>query len=172
MNYQRTSGFQSEAPESENNGLKATLQRLHVALDPHNPAADIHHARTIVDSLIDLTQEGAALANEPAEVAWVGRKQLILQALVRNAGKICSKRELADLCHVSAKSTRVIKVYICQIRAALAPHGLADAIETVWGVGYLIQPSDARKIRSLIRQQTAAASALPSAGNGSANSYN
>lgn len=172
MNYQIPGRFQPEAPDSDNEVLKATLRRLHLALDPHNPAPDIHHARAIVDSLIGLTHAPDIPVYEPAEVYRSGRRHLILQALLRSAGKVCSKRELADLCHVSTNSTRVIKVYVCQIRAALAAHGLGEAIETIWGVGYMIRPSDARKIRDLIRRQNMVAAAAsvaagPAPGNAS-----
>lgn len=173
MNYQIPRSFQSEASEGDNEILKATLRRLHLALDPHNPASDIHHARSIVDSLIDLTHGSADIpVYEHTDLYRSGRKHLILQALLRNAGTACSKRELADICHVGTNSTRVIKVYVCQIRAALAEQGLAEAIETVWGVGYMIHPPEARKIRDLIRRQNLVTAASAAARQNEDGTYN
>jgi len=175
MNYQAPGNFLPQAPEDRGDIFKATLRRLHLALDPHNPAPDIRHARNIVTSLINLTHGKTDIPiYEAGDLYRSGRKHLILQALLRNSGNVCSKRELADLCRVSSNSTRVIKVYVCQIRAELAAHGLVDVIETVWGSGYMIRSRHAQQIRRLIQQQTMIdeATAIAAADQGEADAYN
>jgi len=156
MNYQTSGNLSSvDAPAEDTDPLQATLHRLHAALDPGNPALDLGRARAMIGSLIDLTRRDDELpVFEPADLYRSGRKHLILKALLRKAGNVCSKDELAELCRVSTNSTRVIKVYVCQIRAQLAEQGLVDVIETVWGIGYRISIRDAREIRRLVRQQT------------------
>lgn len=159
MNHQ-TAHVPPEAFARDGELLKSTLRRLQEELDPGNPAPDLGFARTMVGSLIDLASANDdILLPERDDLYRAGRKHLILQALLRNAGNVCTKNELADLCRVSTNSTRVIKVYVCQIRAQLADHGLTDVIETVWGIGYRVRPRDARDIRRLIRQESSAAAA-------------
>jgi DNA-binding response OmpR family regulator len=80
-----------------------------------------------------------------------GRKRVLLDALIKRAGDICSLGFLAEAIGVRAHSNKVVKVYVCQVRAELARHGLPDAIQNVWGMGYLIAASDARRVRRLMR---------------------
>lgn len=155
MNYQTARTIPIDALTEDGDPLRATLQRLQAVLDPANAALDLGRARDMVGSLIDLTRRNEQMPIfEPADLYRSGRKHLILKALLRKAGSVCTKDELAELCRASTNSTRVIKVYVCQIRAQLADEGLADVIETVWGIGYRISIRDAREIRRLIRQQT------------------
>jgi|GEM_PF-3608286 DNA-binding winged helix-turn-helix (wHTH) protein len=155
MNYQAASSFSSESLTHGGDIVKTTLRRLHDVLDPGNAALDLGSARAMVDSLIALTSANDDIpAPEAEDIYRSGRKHLILQALLRKAGDVCSKLELADLCRVSTNSTSVIKVYVCQIRAKLAEEGLVDVIETIWGIGYRIRLRDAREIRRLIRKHT------------------
>lgn len=155
MNYQMARTIPIDALTEDGDPLRATLQRLQAVLDPDNAALDLGRARAMVGSLIDLTRRNEQMPIfEPADLYRSGRKHLILKALLRKAGSVCTKDELAELCRASTNSTRVIKVYVCQIRAQLADEGLADVIETVWGIGYRISIRDAREIRRLIRQQT------------------
>lgn len=53
---------------------------------------------------------------------------------------------------------KMVDVLICHLRKKLKPHGVA--IETVWGIGYLISPTERDKAVRLLEDYSAAAPAL------------
>lgn len=66
------------------------------------------------------------------------KEYLLLEFLVLKRGSAVSKT--ACMAHLYGTDdypeAKTIDVVLCRLRKRLAPHGLADAIESVWGFGY------------------------------------
>ncbi len=130
--------------------LRARLADLCGELRSASLEPDVARVQRVVDQLIALAGVDEPAGPQPL-LRLDGRRRVLLEALVKRAGDVCSLGFLAEAIGVRARSTKVVKVYVCQVRAELARHGLPDAIENVWGMGYLIAASDARRVRRLMR---------------------
>ena len=71
------------------------------------------------------------------------KEYLLLEFLVLKRGSAVSKT--ACMAHLYGTDdypeAKTIDVVLCRLRKRLAPHGLADAIESVWGFGYKLNVS-------------------------------
>ena len=71
------------------------------------------------------------------------KEYLLLEFLLLKRGSAVSKT--ACMAHLYGTDdypeAKTIDVVLCRLRKRLAPHGLADAIESVWGFGYKLNVS-------------------------------
>lgn len=66
----------------------------------------------------------------------------LLEALVRLAGGVLSRRRLLEAVSAGAEAReRTVDVHVANIRRKLARHGLGEVLETVRGVGYRVSAS-------------------------------
>lgn len=105
------------------------------------PAATLHHGPITIDLEAYEVRVGTAILDLPP------RQFALLQALVRNAGRLVTRDYLLE--HVweigFEVNTNVVDVYIHYLRKKLTEAGLAGVIETIRGMGYrlAIQSTDA-----------------------------
>lgn len=76
------------------------------------------------------------------------KEYLLLEFLILKSGTAVSKT--ACLTHLygtdAYPEVKTIDVVLCRLRKRLAPHGLADMIESVWGYGFKLRDPDAERI--------------------------
>jgi uncharacterized protein DUF1153 len=91
---------------------------------------------------VPVTFSGAIRVGE-ATVLINRTDYLIFQLLEQRQGKVVTHRMIADLLYGrdSKVRSRVIDVFIVRLRKRLQESGAAVKIETVWGRGFLLQPS-------------------------------
>ncbi len=150
---QRTNGSaQGKRTGAGKAGLPMMVRRLHVSLHPSNGEPDLELIRAIAGRLTEITAVDDEPRPNPARTRrrLTGRPGTLLTLLLDHAGTIHTPEELARAIRVNARTTNVIKVYICYIRAELARHGLGDVIETERGVGYRITRRNALMVRSML----------------------
>lgn len=80
----------------------------------------------------------------------------ILLHLIDRAGHTVSREILYGLRHDQGGNSRVIDVQVCALRRALEAKGLAGAIVSVWGRGYMLEPWAAARIRDVLAKSQAA----------------
>ncbi len=85
---------------------------------------------------LSLVAREARIDNLPLRLG--PKEYLLLEFLVLKRGSAVSKT--ACMAHLYGTDdypeAKTIDVVLCRLRKRLAPHGLADAIESVWGFGY------------------------------------
>ncbi|HZV77264.1 MAG TPA: response regulator transcription factor [Candidatus Babeliales bacterium] len=66
----------------------------------------------------------------------------LLEFLARNAGIALSRAQIVERIwdYDFEGSSNIVDVYVSQLRRKLKAMGAADAIETVWGIGYRFKP--------------------------------
>jgi two-component system cell cycle response regulator CtrA len=78
------------------------------------------------------------------------KEYLLLEFLVLKRGSAVSKT--ACMAHLYGTDdypeAKTIDVVLCRLRKRLTPHGLAEAIESVWGFGYRLKGPDPEPIRA------------------------
>jgi len=93
---------------------------------------------------IDLSAKTAEIAG--ARVHLTGKEWRLLEALALNKGKTLTKEALLEDLYggMDEPEVKIIDVFICKLRAKLRLAGCDGAlVDTVWGRGYRLVPSDA-----------------------------
>ncbi|MCH1642284.1 response regulator transcription factor [Paenibacillus timonensis] len=98
--------------------------------------------RTVSAAGLVLYPERFTVTNGETSVLLTQKEALLLEALLQKAGRVVSREKLLDLMwqghHFIDDNT--LNVYVTRIRKKLKELGLEDAVETVRGAGYLLQP--------------------------------
>jgi hypothetical protein len=118
-------GFSSLRLAPDDAALGSDLIRVCAELRSAKTKLDLTRMRRVVDQLVALTGLEAAaeeLVCGTPLLPLEGRQKFLLATLLKRAGDICSPAHLAEAIGVRARSTRVVKVYVCQVRAELARH--------------------------------------------------
>jgi hypothetical protein len=108
-------------------------------------ATDLENARKLAAKLVteamrqDLDRE--ALAVRQALKLRHLRSGKILMLLINRAGTLCSASDISKALETVSSGT--IKVYMSELRNALARVGLTSLIQTEWRKGYWISREDA-----------------------------
>lgn len=100
--------------------------------------------RTIGHLRFDIIRR--SLTHNSRPVPLTAKEYAVLEAMVLRRGTILTKEALLDQLYGGRDmpGTRTIDVFVCQLRKKLAAYGLPDVIETVRGLGYLL--NDARPV--------------------------
>jgi DNA-binding response OmpR family regulator len=78
------------------------------------------------------------------ELELTRKEALLLETLLRAAGRSCSKTELLEASAAGSREVgeETIKAHMRNLRAKLAASGAPpDLIETVYGIGYRLNPA-------------------------------
>ena len=90
---------------------------------------------------IELNLDTHRVFNNSTEIALTQKEFSLLEFLIRNKGKICTRTRIIE--HVwdmhFDSDTSVIDVYINFLRKKLDAHGEKSIIQTVRGVGYIVK---------------------------------
>lgn len=95
-----------------------------------------------IDTAIRVLQEGVVAVGEK-QVMLTGQEWVLFEHLWQHKGRVVSKETLQGLLHVTSKqnhdtSTNKIEVYICFLRRKLEKTTGRRYIQTVRGVGYVL----------------------------------
>lgn len=132
--------------------------RLRAAIMPDQPVVDI--CRQVADELMRLATRPSGGLDASAQTAMIDtfRKRFSLPSrqsgrllldLTRQPDHVFGRDELNHMLGVRSSYSQVRKVYVCNLRAALADLGLEDVLQNDWGRGYYIRSVDVGRILQL-----------------------
>ncbi|MCW2351803.1 helix-turn-helix domain-containing protein [Sphingobium sp. B12D2B] len=129
----------------ESGSVISIARKLQTALIGRCSASDLENARLLTSQLLTLAMRHDLSREDQVVRKALGLRQLrggkILMLLVNNAGSFCSSGDIARALGTVSQGT--IKVYMCELRYALAGVGLPPMIQTEWRKGYWISKPDA-----------------------------
>jgi len=75
-------------------------------------------------------------------VVLTAREFALLETLAQRSGEVVARTDLWERCYDAAAepNSNVIDVYVGYLRRKLERAGLTDAIRTVRGAGYMLEP--------------------------------
>ena len=114
--------------------LRALLRRAAGSLD-----------QLLAQGPVRLDRAGQQVWVQGAEVELTAFEFRLLERLMSQAGRVLSKRELADYLypHDEDRDSNVLEVLVGRLRRKLDPDGTLAPIETLRGRGYRFVPGDA-----------------------------
>ncbi len=88
---------------------------------------------------VDLDTKEASIGS--TKVALTSKEFAVLELLALRKGTVLSKEAIvSNLYHgMDRPMLKIIDVYICKMRQKLAAAGAPNAIDTVWGLGYIVR---------------------------------
>lgn len=88
---------------------------------------------------VDLDTQEASVGS--TRVALTSKEFAVLELLALRKGTVLSKEAIVSNLYYGVEQpvVKIIDVYICKLRQKLAAAGALNAIETVWGVGYILR---------------------------------
>jgi len=88
---------------------------------------------------VDLDAKEASVGS--TKVVLTSKEFAVLELLVLRKGTILSKEAIVSNLYYGMDQPvlKIIDVYICKLRQKLAAAGALNAIDTVWGVGYILR---------------------------------
>ena len=116
-----------------------TIARLRALL---RRSAELRPPQLAVGDLV-LDTAGQSAARGGRAIALTHKEYALLEYLVRNAGRVVSRTEIAE--HVWDESfdpfSNLIEVYINRLRRKVDPDGSAELLQTRRGSGYVLRAS-------------------------------
>jgi two-component system, cell cycle response regulator CtrA len=118
-----------------------------------------HTESTLRFGRLELSLVGREARIDSVPLRLGPKEYLLLEFLVLKRGSAVSKT--ACMAHLYGTDdypeAKTIDVVLCRLRKRLAPHGLADTIESVWGFGYklngpVFEPATAREAPPAFRR--------------------
>jgi DNA-binding response OmpR family regulator len=122
--------------------FRELLARLRALL---RRSAEVRPPKLAVGELV-LDTAGQSATREGRTIALTHKEYALLEYLVRNAGRVVSRAEIAE--HVWDESfdpfSNLIEVYINRLRRKVDPDGSAELLQTRRGSGYVLRASNDR----------------------------
>jgi DNA-binding response OmpR family regulator len=114
-----------------------------------------HSQSTLRSGRLQLSLVGREARVDDVPLRLGPKEYLLLEFLILKGGSAVSKT--ACMAHLYGTDdypeAKTIDVVLCRLRKRLAPFGLADAIESVWGFGYKLNgPAAVREVAAEARR--------------------